>query len=84
VQATFALAVALLALALLILVAGLTPFVAIPLAVLVFFVPVVWFAAAGRRAAEKRGTGETVDKSGVPSSRAASYDPVVDPKERGP
>jgi hypothetical protein len=78
---TAALAVGLLAFALLVLLAGLSPFIGIPVAVMVFLAPIAWFAVAGRRVAEK---GRTVEKSGVPSSRAASYEPVVDPTERGP
>jgi membrane protein implicated in regulation of membrane protease activity len=81
VHVTAALAVGLMVFAVLVLLAGLTPFIGIPVAVMVFLAPIAWFAVAGRRVAEKR---RTVDKSGVPSSRAASYEPVVDPTERGP
>jgi membrane protein implicated in regulation of membrane protease activity len=81
VHVTAALALGLLTFAVLVLLAGMTPFIGIPLAVLVFLVPVAWFAAGGRRVAERR---RTVEKSGVPSSRAASYEPRVDPGERGP
>jgi membrane protein implicated in regulation of membrane protease activity len=78
---TAALAIGVLAFAVLVLLAGLSPFIGIPVAVVIFLAPVAWFAVVGRRVAEKR---RTVDKSGVPSSRAASYEPVVDPAERGP
>jgi hypothetical protein len=75
-----ALAVVVLALAAVLLLAGLTPFIGIPLAILIALVPVAFFAAGGRLAVGRR----TVEKSGVPSSGEASYDPTVDPGERGP
>jgi hypothetical protein len=75
-----ALAVAVLSFAVLVLLAGLTPFVGIPLAILLALVPVAFFAAGGRAAAGRR----TVEKSGVPSTGEASYEPAVDPGERGP
>jgi membrane protein implicated in regulation of membrane protease activity len=77
---TIALAVGILAFGLLVLLAGLTPFLGIPLAVVFGLVPLVFFALAGRSATR----GERLDKSGVPSSAQASYEPVIDPAERGP
>jgi hypothetical protein len=75
-----ALAVGVGAFALIVLLAGLTPFIGIPLAVVCALVPVALFGIAGRKAAD-RGR---LDKSGVPTSGQASYEPVVDPGERGP
>jgi hypothetical protein len=66
--------------ALLVLLAGLTPFIGIPLAVIFGLLPVAFFALAGWSAAR----GGRVEKSGVPTTRQASYEPVVDPAERGP
>jgi len=75
---TIALAVGIGAFALLVLLAGLTPFIGIPLAAVLALVPVAFFAIAGRSAAR----GGSLDKSGVPSTSQASYDPVVDPGDR--
>jgi hypothetical protein len=77
---TIALAVGILAVGLLVLLAGLTPFIGIPLAVLFALAPLAFLALAGRSATR----GGRLDKSGVPSSAQASYEPVVDPAERGP
>jgi membrane protein implicated in regulation of membrane protease activity len=74
-----ALAVGVLAFGLLVLLAGLTPFIGIPLAVVAALVPVVFLTIAGRSA----GGRSHPPKSGVPSSKQASYEPVVDPGERG-
>jgi membrane protein implicated in regulation of membrane protease activity len=84
-QVAVALAVALLAFGVLVLLAGLTPFIGIPLAVAIFLIPIAFIVATGRRGAERAGGGEgTVEKSGVPSTREATYEPTVDPAERGP
>ncbi len=77
-----AFALGLLAFALLVLLAGLTPFIGVPIAVVVFLIPIAWVAGLGRVFAEKEHGH--LDKSGVPSSAAASYEPTVDPAERGP
>lgn len=77
-----ALALGLLAFAVLVLLAGLTPFIGIPIAILIFLIPIAWVAGAGRLTAERGGGAP--DKSGVPSSGEASYQPTVDPAERGP
>jgi membrane protein implicated in regulation of membrane protease activity len=54
-------------------------FVAIPVAVLVFLIPVAFVAAlAGRKLERNHPSGS----EGVPSSAEASYDPVVDPAAR--
>jgi hypothetical protein len=75
-----ALAVGVGAFVLFVLLAGLTPFLGIPLAVVFALFPVAFFGIAGRRAA---GSGR-LEKSGVPTTGQASYEPVVDPGERGP
>jgi membrane protein implicated in regulation of membrane protease activity len=54
-------------------------FVAIPLAFLLFLVPVAFFAALGAR---RSGRAHPTGSEAMPSSREASYDPVVDPAER--
>jgi hypothetical protein len=79
-----AIAVGVLAFGLLVLLAGLTPFIGIPLAVILALVPVAFFAMAGRRAASGTAGGGRLEKSGVPSTGQASYEPVVDPGDRGP
>jgi hypothetical protein len=70
-----ALAVAVVAIFLIVVIAGVTPFVAIPIVVVALGVAVVW-AALTRRMSER--TLET----DVPSTREASYDPVHEPGER--
>ena len=65
------------ALLLLLVAASLSPFVAIPVAVFLAVIPVLWAVAARRLVAERSSLG-----SDVPSSREASYDPAVDPAER--
>jgi hypothetical protein len=74
-----ALAIGLFALLLLLLVASLSPLIAIPIAVVLALVPIAWVGAAGRLMKERNRMGP---RSGVPSSTEASYDPVVDPAER--
>lgn len=61
----------------LVLVAGASPFVGIPLLVVALGIAAM-FAGAMRRATERRL------ESDAPSSREASYDPVIDPSERAP
>jgi hypothetical protein len=61
----------------LVLVAGATPFVGIPLLIVALAIAAM-FAGAMRRATERRL------ESDAPSSREASYDPVIDPSERAP
>jgi hypothetical protein len=79
VHVAIAFVLAILAIALLVLLAGLTPFLGVPIAVVLFVIPFVWVALAGGAA----GRGRRVDKSGVPSTAQATYDPAVDPAERG-
>ncbi|MDX6649630.1 MAG: hypothetical protein QOJ97_1581 [Solirubrobacteraceae bacterium] len=67
------------ALLLLLAVAGATPFVGIPVAVVLFLVPFAWAALTAGKAADR---GRSVDKSGVPTTRQASYKPATDPTER--
>lgn len=69
---------AILAVLLLVVVAGATPFVGIPVAVVLLVAPFAWVALTGRRAAE-RGR---LDKSGTPTTGEAAYRPAVDPAER--
>jgi hypothetical protein len=71
-------AAALVAFFLLVVIIGITPFMGIPLAVLVFLGPVAWFALAGRKAGDRR----RLEKSGVPSTQEATYQPAVDPADR--
>jgi hypothetical protein len=73
-----AMAAALVAFFLLVVVIGLTPFLGIPVAVAVFLGPVAWFALADREAAGRR----RLEKSGVPTTQEATYEPVVDPADR--
>lgn len=61
----------------LVLVAGVTPFVGIPLLIVAVAIAAM-FAGATRRASERRL------ESDAPSSREASYNPVIDPSERAP
>jgi hypothetical protein len=71
-------ALGVLAFGVLVLLAGMTPFLGIPLALALFVAPVLWGALAARSAGEPDG----LDKSGVPSSGEASYQPVTDPAKR--
>jgi membrane protein implicated in regulation of membrane protease activity len=61
----------------LVLVAGTTPFVGIPVLIVAVAIAAM-FAGAVRRASERRL------ESDAPSSREASYEPVIDPSERTP
>ncbi|MFL5821227.1 MAG: sensor domain-containing protein [Solirubrobacteraceae bacterium] len=70
-----ALAVAAVAIFFIVLIAGATPFVGIPIVVVALGIAAVW-AAIARRTAER-----TLDTD-APSTGEASYDPVVDPAER--
>jgi hypothetical protein len=54
---------------------GLTPFLAIPIAAFLLISP--WLI--GAHAANERSRGRKTD---VPSTREASYEPVADPAER--
>jgi hypothetical protein len=67
-----ALGVAVVAILALVLLAGMTPFVGIPIVMVALGVAALW-AAAARRAAERRL------ETDAPSSAAASHDPVVRP-----
>jgi hypothetical protein len=70
-----AIAVAFVVVLLLVLVAGMSPFLGIPILVVSAIAPALWAAVAARLG--RRGLN-----SDVPSTREASYDPVVDPAER--
>ena len=70
-----ALAVAAVAIFLIVVIAGATPFVGIPIVVIALGVAVVWAALARRM-------GERTLETDAPSTREASYDPVTDPGER--
>ena len=72
-----AIAIGLVGLFFLLVVASLSPFLAIPIAVFLALVPVMWMVAAGRLLGERRSLN-----SEVPSSQEASYQPTVDPAER--
>ena len=69
------LAIALVATLALVLVAGMTPFVGIPIVVVVVGLAALWAGIAGRQASRRLETD-------TPSTREAAYDPVVDPAER--
>jgi hypothetical protein len=71
-------AVGVMAFGVLVLLAGMTPLLGIPIALVLFLVPVLWGVTAARSAGEPSG----LDKSGVPSSGEASYQPVTDPAKR--
>ena len=78
-QATALIAVALVVGFLAAVVLGAAWFVAVPVAFLVFLVPVAFFAAlAARKQDRTRPTGA----GAMPSSQEASYQPIVDPAER--
>ena len=70
-----ALAVAAVAIFLIVIIAGATPFVGIPIVVVALGLAAVW-AALSRR------MGERSLESDVPSTQEASYDPVSEPGER--
>jgi hypothetical protein len=70
-----ALAVAAVAIFLIVVIAGATPFFAIPIVVVAWGIAVVW-------AALTRRMGERTLETDAPSTREASYDPVSDPGER--
>ncbi len=70
-------ALALLALLLMVGVAGATPFIGIPLAAVLLILPFAWVALTARRARER-----SLEKSGVPTTEQATYDPAVDPGDR--
>lgn len=72
-----AMAIGLVALFFLLVVASLSPFIGIPIAVFLALIPVLWAVAARRITAERTSLG-----SEVPTSSEASYDPAVDPAER--
>jgi hypothetical protein len=54
---------------------GMTPFLAIPIAALLLISP--WLIGAHAATERRRGR-----RTGVPSTREASYEPVADPAER--
>ena len=66
---------ALVAVFVLIVLIGLTPFLAIPIAALLLMSP--WLIGEAARRERSRGR-----KTGVPSTGEASYEPVADPAER--
>jgi uncharacterized membrane protein len=70
-----ALAVALVAIFFIVVIAGATPFVGIPIVIVALGIAALW-AAAARRAYERK------PDTRAPSTREATYDPVVDPSER--
>jgi hypothetical protein len=73
-----ALAAALVAFFLVVVVMGITPFVGMPLAVVICLGPIAWLALASRKAAGRR----RLEKSGVPTTQEATYEPVIDPSDR--
>jgi ABC-type transport system involved in cytochrome bd biosynthesis fused ATPase/permease subunit len=75
--ATAALALALIVGVGLIVLAGVTPLIGIPMAALVFLVPVASAAFAARAAQD-----DTKLDQATPTTREATYDPVVDPSDR--
>lgn len=70
-----ALAVAAVAIFLIVVIAGATPFVGIPIVVVALGIAAVW-------AALTRRMGERTLETDAPSTREASYGPVSDPGER--
>jgi hypothetical protein len=76
-QVAVGFAIALIAVFFLVLLAGLSPFIGIPIAVFLGVIPVLWLVAT-RRLTEEKATL----KSDVPSTAEASYQPAVDPAER--
>jgi Putative sensor len=75
VHVVIALAVAAVAIFLIVVIAGATPFVGIPIVVVALGIAALW-------AALTRRMGERTLESDAPSTREASYDPVSDPGER--
>ncbi len=65
-------------LALLVGLMGATPFIGIPVAVVLLVAPFAWAGLTGRRTVE----GRRLEKRGVPTTEDASYTPSVDPAER--
>ena len=57
---------------------GATPFIGIPVAVVLLVAPFAWAAMAGGRAG---GRGR-LEKQGVPTTEEASYQPAADPGDR--
>ena len=57
---------------------GATPFIGIPVAVVLLVLPFAWGALTAKRAGE-RGR---LEKAGVPTTEEATYRPAVDPAER--
>jgi hypothetical protein len=70
-----ALAVAAIAIFLIVVIAGATPFVGIPIVIVALGIAAVWTAMARR-------IGERALETDAPSTREASYDPVRDPGEQ--
>ena len=75
-QVAIALALGMVGIVFLLVVVGMTPFLAIPIGVLLLLSP--WLIGVLATVFERRGR----DARGVPSTREASYEPVVDPAER--
>jgi putative sensor protein len=75
VHVIIALALAAVAIFLIVVIAGATPFVGIPIVVLALGIAALW-------AMLTRRMGERTLESDAPSTREASYDPVSDPGER--
>jgi hypothetical protein len=71
-----AIAVGGLATLVLVLAAGMTPFVGIPIIAVLVVIALLSGAAVARTAKRELDAGD------VPSTREATYDPVVDPAER--
>jgi hypothetical protein len=71
-----AIAVGLVATLALVLVAGMTPFMGIPIIVLLVVLALLGGAVFARNASRK------LETEGVPTTREAAYEPVVDPAER--
>ena len=78
-QATGFLALAIFVGLVMVVVFGVTWFIAIPVAVLLFLVPVAFVAALAMRKLDRR---HPTGSAAMPSSGEASYDPVVDPQQR--
>jgi hypothetical protein len=78
-QATAVFAVAVVVGLLMLVVFGLAWFLAVPIAILLFLVPVAFGSAFGLRRAERTApTGSAA----MPSSQEAAYEPIVDPAQR--
>jgi fatty acid desaturase len=78
-QATAFFAVAVVVGLLMLVVFGVVWFLAVPIAFLLFLVPVAFVTSFAIRRTDH---GHPPGGEGVPSSAEASYDPVVDPSER--